>query len=358
MAKELEGKISQFFNVITRLKEQNKKLKKVLDDNDKDETKLEDVIVKNKEYFRILYDLHHEILALMKRGPEKEKQVQAFDESDNLVSTMEQEITNKQREITREKETQLRQSKQSQNEMKIEREFLRYKLSSESIIRKLEGYKTKLQKPDSVTSTEAKTMRTNSKDWSEENAKKQSSIEDKMIETGLNDDVKFQSMDEYTMKINELTDEIKEITVSIVQTEEDSILHTSAHNTSHSTVDLQNLPAASRYIDSKTLPKFTGNVLDYTDFKREFKSRVESMILDDDARASYLKSEHVIPVDAIRNLLKQMSYSDMWSTLDERYDDKRSIAAKVEQDMTKWKAVYNVNKQEFVNLVEKADQTF
>jgi len=47
--------------VIIRLKEQNKKLKKVLDDNDKDETKLEYVIVKNKEYFRILYDLHHEI---------------------------------------------------------------------------------------------------------------------------------------------------------------------------------------------------------------------------------------------------------------------------------------------------------
>ena len=61
----------------------------------------------------------------------------------------------------------------------------------------------------------------------------------------------------------------------------------------------------AEYSFGMTLPKFTGNVLDYTDFKREFKSRVESMILDDDARASYLKSEHVIPVETIRNLLKE-----------------------------------------------------
>ena len=87
--------------------------------------------------------------------------------------------------------------------------------------------------------------------------------------------------------------------------------------------------------DPKNMPKFDGNDLEYLEFKKDCRLRLEKHTTDPLQRAYLLKSPLIITKLEIRNMLSSQTYEEMWQTLDVKYGNIRAIAMKMQKDLKK-----------------------
>jgi hypothetical protein len=105
-------------------------------------------------------------------------------------------------------------------------------------------------------------------------------------------------------------------------------------------------------IDSRILPKFDGDRRAFLDFKQGFMRQVHDKLESDDARATYLRSQAVMPNASIRNMLKNLSYQDMWEVLDKEFLSRKLVAESLETSWKSKKAVKSLGK-EYCDLIRE-----
>ena len=105
-------------------------------------------------------------------------------------------------------------------------------------------------------------------------------------------------------------------------------------------------------IDSRILPKFDGDRRAFLDFKQGFMRQVHDKLESDDARANYLRSQAVMPNASIRNMLKNLSYQDMWEVLDKEFLSRKLVAESLETSWKSKKAVKSLGK-EYCDLIRE-----
>ena len=115
-----------------------------------------------------------------------------------------------------------------------------------------------------------------------------------------------------------------------------------------------------------SLDKFSGDVMEYLEFKRKFKKFIAEVYTDDDVRMTYLQNLCVVEADrAIRGLGghtdRTLAYETAWRRLDERFGNHNLLVSRVREEMLNGSPIRDFNSSALNSLRDKmfeCEQTY
>ena len=102
------------------------------------------------------------------------------------------------------------------------------------------------------------------------------------------------------------------------------------------------------YLKKIDPPKFTGDIIDYPDFKRKWKANVGNAHLPAEGELDRLKDS--IPEHAAKLLFSEKTMDSAWNVLDKMYGNKTMIASKLKNQLKAIKAVRQEDHDIVINL--------
>lgn len=153
--------------------------------------------------------------------------------------------------------------------------------------------------------------------------------------------------------IKNLVVEIKKVIDDAMKSEDDNTNNDTSFSSNAAGVNsLWSGFSARAAIDNRILPKFEGDRRVYIDFKQSFMRQIHDKLQDDETRATYLRSQAVMPNASIRNMLKNLSYTAMWEILDKEFLSRKLVAESLESSWRAKKVIKSLGK-DYCDLIRE-----